>query len=228
MRLRLPVASADGFCPLCDGTADRYGDHARACPCGGDRTKRHNRLRTVVATKAASAGLSPEIEKEGLLPQRPDELGASESGSVAPSGRRPADVYLPAWGVHGPAALDLAVTSGMRNTVLAASAADGASAASHYEDRKRAFLQTATLCSGQGLQFLPLIAEACGGGWGPTAMKTWRVLGGLCAARSGLSASEGVQQLMQSLSVALQRENARAVLRRLPQAEGGPVTLDEP
>ena len=35
MRLRLPVASTDGFCPLCDGTADRFGDHARACPWGG-------------------------------------------------------------------------------------------------------------------------------------------------------------------------------------------------
>ena len=44
LRLRLPVASSDGFCPLCDGTADRFGDHARTCPCGGDRCKRHNRL----------------------------------------------------------------------------------------------------------------------------------------------------------------------------------------
>ena len=35
------------YCPLCNGIADRFGDHARACPCGGDRTKRHNGLRTV-------------------------------------------------------------------------------------------------------------------------------------------------------------------------------------
>ena len=45
LRLRLPVAEADHHCPLCDGVADRYGDHARNCACcGGDRTKRHNRL----------------------------------------------------------------------------------------------------------------------------------------------------------------------------------------
>ena len=76
LRLRLPIASAGGYCALCDGTADRYGDHARACPCGGDRVKRHNRLRTIVASRAASAGLSPEVEKLGLLPPRPATRGA--------------------------------------------------------------------------------------------------------------------------------------------------------
>ena len=85
LRLRIPVASSDGYCPLCDGIADRFGDHARACPCGGDRTKRHNRLRTVLAAKATAAGLSPEVEKMGLLPERPEELGASEAGPPFPS-----------------------------------------------------------------------------------------------------------------------------------------------
>ena len=40
LRLRLPVADSEGFCPVCDAVADRFGDHARACACGGDRTKR--------------------------------------------------------------------------------------------------------------------------------------------------------------------------------------------
>ena len=167
MRLRLPVASTDGFCPLCDGTADRFGDHARACPCGGDRVKRHNRLRTVVATRAASAGLSPEVEKLGLLPPRPAELGACETGSCQPSGRRPADVYLPAWGIRGPAAFDLAVTSGLTSGSVASSALHAGKVAAAYEDRKRSFQDTETLCRGQGLQFVPLVAEATGGGLGP-------------------------------------------------------------
>ena len=82
---------------------------------------------------------------------------------------------------------------------------------------------------GQGLQFVPLVAEATGGGWGPTAVKTWRELGGLYAARLGLTASEGTEQLLQSLSVTLQRENARAVLRRLPEVgEEGRGPLLEP
>ena len=172
MRLRVPVTSTNGYCPLCDGIADRYGDHARACPCGGDRTKRHNRLRRLVAAKASAAGLSPEVEKQRLLPHRPEELGANESGRPSVSQRRPADVYLPSWGARGPAALDLAVTSSMRGSVLAASAANGASAAINYESRKCSHHLTEQLCAGQGLQFVPLIVKACGGGWGPAPMNT--------------------------------------------------------
>ena len=31
-----------GACPCCGAPMDRYGDHALRCPCGGDRTVRHN------------------------------------------------------------------------------------------------------------------------------------------------------------------------------------------
>ena len=186
-----------------------------------DRGKRHNRLRTVLAERAAAAGLSPEVEKAGLLPARPPEHGSCEAGGVSgQQGRRPADVYLPSWGLHGPAALDLAVTSGMRGAILPASASDGAQPCLAYEDRKRSHLQTAQQCADQGIQFLPLVAEACGGGWGPVAVRTWRSLGALIAGRTGEPASMVVERLHQALSVALQRENARAVLRRLPDAEG--------
>ena len=234
MRLRVPVASTDGYCPLCDGIADRYGDHARACPCGGDRTKRHNRLRGLMAARASAAGLSPEVEKQGLLPHRPEELGASESGRPSVSQRRPADVYLPSWGAHGPAALDLAATSGMRGSVLAASAADGASAAINYESRKCSHHLTEQLCAGQGLQFVPLVVEACGGGWGPAAMNTWRKLGALHAAHIGLSNSEGVQQLLQALAIAPAagkcacRPPTHALFCRWPGCHGRPIAPFEP
>ena len=33
LRLRLPVAATEGYCPLCDGVAEVYGDRARTCPC---------------------------------------------------------------------------------------------------------------------------------------------------------------------------------------------------
>ena len=32
LRLRLPVSDSDTPCPLCEGTCDRFGDHARVCP----------------------------------------------------------------------------------------------------------------------------------------------------------------------------------------------------
>ena len=107
---------------------DCHGDHALACPCGGDRIKRHNRLRTALAASAIAAGLSPEVEKAGLLLARPTELGFCEAGAaVAVQGRWPTDVFVfvARWGLRGPAPFDLAVTSGLRGGSLAASAADG-------------------------------------------------------------------------------------------------------
>ena len=163
-------------------------------------------------------GLSPEVEKENLLPARPEESGGCEAGAAGrqASARRPADVYVPIWGLHGPAAFDLAVTGGLRAAVLAASAVDGASAVAAYEDRKRQYQATAAQCRAQGLQFLRLVAEVCGGGWGAEAVKVWKSLAALLAGRAGLTPAQEQDQLFQLLSVTLQRENARAVFRRLP------------
>jgi len=71
---------------------------------------------------------------------------------------------------------------------------------------------TSTPCPrAQGFQFLPLVAEACSG---PTATKTWKELAAATAARSNESVAIETDRLLQSLAIALQRENARAVLRR--------------
>ena len=78
--LRLPVASSDGFCPLCDDIADRFGDYARSCLCGGDRSKRHNRLRNVLAA-CASIGFSLEVEEAELFFARVEDSGACEGGA---------------------------------------------------------------------------------------------------------------------------------------------------
>ena len=220
LRLRLPVASEDVACPLCDGIADCMGDHARACPCGGDRTKRHHRLRSVLAARAQAGGLNPVVEKAGLLPPRLDSGGAPEDGVQVGGGRRPADVWVGNWGAHGPAAFDLAVTSGLRQGAVAASAATGARAA---EARKRAHLQTAATCADEGLQFIPLVAEAASGGWAPVAMQTWRQLAHCVAARSGEQPKVELEKLL-----SLQRENARAVLRRAGGPDARPATLADP
>ncbi|CAE7509804.1 unnamed protein product [Symbiodinium sp. CCMP2592] len=216
LRLRLPVAPTDVACPLCDGVADRFGAHSLCCPCGGDRIKRHNRLRSVVATRSQATGLGVEVEKADLLPLRPDDDGAD--GGRGSGLRRPADVWVAQWGLQGPAAFDLAVTSGIKaGPMLAESARSSQAAVESYEARKRNHLHTDQLCRSEGLQFLPLVAEACSGGWGPTAVSTWRTLGGLIAARSGDTPAAETDRLLQSLAITLQRENARAVLRRLPQ-----------
>ena len=186
-------------------------------------------MRNLLSARAASAGLSPELEKPGLLPPQLEESGQAAAGAPEASTRRPADVWVPAWGLHGAAAFELAVTSGMRSAVVAASAGDGAHAAQAYEERKRTHLGTETQCRREGLQFVPLVAEACGGGWGPASVRTWRALGALMAARTGEAASVVTEHLHQALSVTLQRENARAVLRRLPEGlPDCPGTLDAP
>ena len=45
-------------------------------------------------------------------------------------------------------------------------AADFSRAGKAYEDYKRNFLNTERLCEADGIQFIPVIAEAHGGGWG--------------------------------------------------------------
>ena len=114
--LRMPLSEQDYECPCCDGVFDRFGDHALVC-CGcGDRTRRHNLLRNMVYYAASSANLHPELQKPGLLPQRPSFGSLYENGSSigdddsSPSHRRPADVYIPRWRAGPPAAWDFAVT----------------------------------------------------------------------------------------------------------------------
>ena len=98
------------------------------------------------------------------------------------------------------------------------SAKDGTHAVKSYETRKRTYLDTEKLCQDQGIQFIPLICEANGGGWGPAAQVVWRELAKHKSSITGESQSITATQLLQSLSLILHKENARAILRRSPQA----------
>ena len=213
--LRVPLLESDGICPLCDGVLDKFGDHCLVCPCGGDRTKRHNLLRNFVFHFAAAAGLNPELEKPGLLQPRPLEGPLPEDGirPAAPDARRPADVYLPRWRCGTPLALDFAVTSGLRD--IPASISDAASTVIKYEDFKRNHLSTERLCMEDGFAFAPIVAEACGGSWGPSATKILIELAKTKSLFSGESQDVVQTQLFQSLGVILHRENARAVVKRI-------------
>ena len=63
-----------------------------------------------------------------------------------------------------PAALDLAVTSGLRSDKVIRSAEDGTAAVIQYENFKHTYLGTDTSCREEGITFIPLICEADGGG----------------------------------------------------------------
>ena len=169
-RLRIPFASGDTECPLCDGVLDSFGDHALVCCGGGDRTRRHNLLRNMVLHAAEAAKLHPELEKPGLLPHRPlcgasyecgQKVGEQDGNSGA---RRPADVYVPRWRLGPPAAWDFAVTSGLRMDLPAEAVNNPSCVADRYEDFKCSHNDTRAECEAQGITFIPMIMEAVGGG----------------------------------------------------------------
>ena len=130
--------------------------------------------------------------------------------------RRPADVYLPRWRRGTPAALDFAVTSGLRSDMVHRSAMDGSAAAKSYEDFKRSHLDTENECQREGITFIPIICEADGCGWGPTAHAVWSELAKHKSILTREQNSTIAMRLLQSLGLVVHRENARAILRRSP------------
>ena len=101
----------------------------------------------------------PEPEKPGLLRPRPIQGSRCEDDSEGredgrgPEARRPADIYVPRWDLGGAAALDFAVTSGLRTDLLEQTAADGMSCLVRYEHSKNSFLDTAAHCASEGISF---------------------------------------------------------------------------
>ena len=224
-RLRVPLADTEHFCPACGEVMDRFGDHALACSCRGDRTKRHNVQRNQALFDSLASGFTgAELERPGLLQPREAGEGPPEDEGdgdrLDTNGRRPADVYVPRWRNGIPAALDFAITSGMRSDLLVHSAASCTAATERYEERKREHQKTAERCSEQGITFIPMVLEAHAGGWGPSARKAFAVLAKRTADATGEDAAVVADRYAQRRSVLLQKENARAVLRRLQQPAG--------
>ena len=221
-RLRMPLFDEPFFCTLCDGVMDIWADHALTCACGGDRTKCHNLIRNVGVRLATSAGWRPEAEKPRLLRPRPVQGSRCEDGSEGregsrgPEARRPADIYVPRWDLGGSAALDFAVTSGLRTDLLEQTAADGLSCLTSYEHAKNSFLDTAAHCASEGIAFVPMVVEAHSGAWGPAAAKVWLKLGKATSLVSGESTAVEALRARQNLGLTLHRETARAILRRSP------------
>ena len=128
--------------------------------------------------------------------------------------RRPADVYIPKWRRGIPAALDFAVTSGLRVDLVNKSVDDNSAATEAYENLKRTYRDTEESCRAEGITFIPVICKADGGGWGPAAHKVWSELAKIKAILTGEQNSTIANRLLQNLGLILHRENARAVLRR--------------
>jgi hypothetical protein len=210
-RLGIPEASEDCWCPQCYGILDAHSLHASTCVAGGEKTLRHTAVRDALCKWAERAGLQPEKERPGLLlPQRPEDVGTQN--------RRPADIFLPS--LHGsPAALDLAITAPQRQDVVVQGATSALAAASAYAASKAAYLNTAQLCSQQGVNFVPLVAESTGA-WDRVAGQLLLQIACSAAARTGDDSAALHSDLLQELSVLIRSHRARAVLRRRAELAG--------
>ena len=187
--------------------------------CGGHRTLRHNSIRNAVFSESREACLRCEKEKIGLLPPRPEDERLK--GECLSNGRRPADIWLADWCDGSAGAVDFAVTSGLRSDLLQTSVMDGSTALALYDDYKRRYLDTETTCSANQLCFLPFIVEAHAGGLGKTARRVCGFIARAHAASQCKDVAEQASKLLRRISTSLHRENARAILCRLPLANAG-------
>ena len=203
VRLNVPEASADTWCPRCDAVLDTHGYHSGMYWVGGEHTLRHNALRDLVFQWCERGCLRPERERPGLLlPQQSDDLSAAR--------HRPADVFLPSFQGR-PIAIDFAVTAPQRLDVLGTPGSyTPAAAAAAYSEHKRKHLDTEAVCRAQNVHFLSLVVETTGA-WAPEAAKALSRIG-RASAFHGFGA--GSTTLLQEACVVVRSWRARAALRR--------------
>ena len=186
------------MCPLCDAVLDCHSYHDGMCAAGGERTQRHHAVRDLVYDWCKRGGLRPERERPGLLlPTTPEDVTNNTSG------RRPADVYLPAF-AGTPTAFDFAITAPQRQAGAAAEA---------YARHKELHLQTSAACEAQGVKFVPMVAE-CSGAWDAGAVKILHHVARAVATRTGEDSASCTSLLLQQLGVTIRSYRARAALRR--------------
>ena len=85
-----------------------------------------------------------------------------------------------------------------------------------HEEFKRRHLETEARCQEQGLAFLPFVVEAHGGGLGPVARRVCARIAKAAAAKEWDEVELQAGDLLRRIIFAVHRENARAVLKRLP------------
>jgi hypothetical protein len=224
-RLRLRVQEKDIWCSFCAQVLDSFGDHALVCACKGDRTVRHSRLRNLVFEEATEAGMGVETEKASLFPGRPAEDGLCTEGEA----RRPADTVE---GWEEGEERGLGICGHIRNEGgqigdRGEEKKGTAAIIQKYEEFKNKYKDTWQQCDEQGIDFVPMIIEAHGGGMSCSMRSRLHEI-----ARRQKSAGtdcEGIGPgllIAQRSSLCRQEENARAIWRRLPQevdveGEGG-------
>ena len=176
---------------------DIYGDHALVCPCGNDRTTRHNLIQNVFVSSLTRAVMQPS-------PQPMD---------LAALGLRP-DIYVPDLSLGRPSMADVAVTCPLQSKYVDLAANNSLHAAHDYAlVVKRDKYQKA--CDERNFSFHPLVVETTGG-WCDSARDYIDHIVFSLARRERLPRDLVKRQLYQVLSVTLQRANSNMLLSRTP------------
>jgi hypothetical protein len=191
---------ADAVCPACGDYNDRFGYHGLTCRSGGSLGVRHNALREVYLHFCKIARLPAEREVPALLANLAD---------------RPADVLvLPAHGIDRPACIDFAVTNTLQTKTIHIAGVRVGEAAKVYEDTVKN-PRYKFMCAEAGMDFIPMVVD-CFGAWGPSANEAFALLSKAAASHENVSGNRANGHILRSMSVTLQRHNARALLARSP------------
>jgi hypothetical protein len=197
LRLGLPVAPEGTRCGLCGSQSaaevDALGRHALSCMHGGTRTLLHNALRNELTTLCSEALWQPAREVRPFRTQ--------------PTAR--IDILLR--GAHRtPLCVDVALTSPLQRSAVAAAASSVGGAATTYEAVKRARYGTAA--ADMGYVLVPFVGDMLGA-WGATATQMLRQLSHAWGLRMGVPASRASAVVHSRLSLALQRGVAALLLQ---------------
>ena len=150
------------------------------------------------------------------------------------SRRLPADVYVPGWLGGGPAWVDVAITSPTSATrVVRAATTPGHASSERAEQKRRAYQEAANQA---GATFIPFVLEEFGG-MGKEAVAFIKVIARGYAHSRGLTLSQAVTRITQSLVMMSQRGLACAIEARrgdarvvctLPRTRGSSLRLRLP
>jgi len=206
-------------CPSCGVAMDRLGYHALTCRHAGSLGVRHNALREIFLDFLCRAGIGATREAPSLLP-----------GSAA----RPADIFVPNFAAALPACLDFAVTHTQQPNILQRASVCGGAAAEQYEVAVKD-AKFGAECKAAGLVLVPMVVEVFGR-WGERSLEAFQLVSKAGASSTSEKVAAAGNHLRRSMSVGLQRLNARILLSRMdprvktfsePIEEPGPLTPEQ-
>jgi hypothetical protein len=189
-------------CPSCGYAMDRAGYHALTCLHAGSFGVRHNALREIFLDFLGRAGI------KGCMREAPSLL----PGSAA----RPADIFVPNFAAAQSACLDFAVTHTQQPNIIQCAGVCGGAAAEQYEIAVKEDKFGAE-CKKAGLLLVPMVVEVFGR-WGERSQEAFRLIAKAGANRASEKVIAAGNHLRRSMSVGLQRLNARIMLSRMDPA----------